>query len=143
MQHIHRHGITRNGLLQCKSNLSPSAKTYSLTSAYRTSPSLYMQVETAWGSNQCGTMGPTFSNKVVSMPISHALTMQPYANSAAVSRMGPPRPLTLSDLADCSTLPSNLWSLIPAIMTLHPIEDSFYRCNPHFVVPPEVWAIGG
>ncbi|KIN07269.1 hypothetical protein OIDMADRAFT_47172 [Oidiodendron maius Zn] len=108
-----------------------------------TSPSLYMLVETAWGNNQCGTLGPTFSNKVVSMPISHALTMQPYANSAAVSRMGPPRPLTLNDLAGCSTLPSNLWSLIPAIMTLHPIEDSFYRCNPHFVVPPEVWAIGG
>lgn len=109
----------------------------------RTSPLLYMQVVSADALNECGSMGPTFSNYVISMPMSDALTMQPYANSVASTRLGPPRPLTLSDLESCSELPSNLWTYIPAIMTLHPVADDFYRCNPHFVVPPEVWAMGG
>ena len=102
-----------------------------------------MQIDSADADNQCGSMGPTFSKKVISMPFSHALTIQQYASAAAVSRLGPPRPLTLSDLDNCPTLPSNLWTYLPKIANEHPVADNFYRCNPHFVVPPEAWALGG
>ena len=77
------------------------------------------------------------------MPLSDALTIQQYASSAAVSRLGPPRPLTLSDLDNCPDLPPDLWTYLPQIGTEHPVADTFYRCNPHFVVPPEAWALGG
>lgn len=103
-----------------------------------------MLVTLADASNACGTFGPAYTSKVVSMPISEALTMQPFANAAAVSRMGPPRQLTLTDLDNCQPLPDNLWELIPVIVDLHPnYDDVFHKCNPHFIVPPAVRALGG
>lgn len=93
--------------------------------------------------NACGDLGPTFGDNVISMPISDVLTMQPYANAAATTRMGPPRQLTLTDFDNCPALTKSLWDLIPVIADEHPNMDTFNRCNPHLAVPAALRALGG
>lgn len=105
--------------------------------------------------NPCGLIGPTFSSYIMSMPPSDAYTLEPYANLAATTRMGPPQLLDVDDLADCdNSAPTyaqsqatgslaaafyNYWSMENAKGgQTHPLPGSFYRCNPRFAIPTEM-----
>jgi len=60
----------------------------------RTSPSVYMMVNTVTGDNPCGPLGPNYKNLVVSMDLTDVSTLQPYADHTVTTRMGPPQLLT-------------------------------------------------
>jgi hypothetical protein len=100
-----------------------------------------MLINTITGDNNCGPLGPTYTNKVVSMNITDVSTLPPYADATAVERIGAQeRQLTLSDLLNC---PSD--TVAPAssiLMDPHPILDEYNRCNPRLVFPHQASAIG-
>ncbi|TAQ90994.1 hypothetical protein B7494_g726 [Chlorociboria aeruginascens] len=100
-----------------------------------------MAVNTINARNDCGALGPTYVNAVVSMDLADVSTLQPYANSAATTRMGTPQQLTLSDLAtDCPK--SSDISTNGAINNYHPIDDTFNRCNPRLQIPVQIKRLG-
>jgi hypothetical protein len=99
-----------------------------------------MLLNTVTGFNECGPLGPTFSNKVVSMLITDVSTLPPYADSTTHDRISTQeRQLTLSDLLDCPS-----YSTIPdgASTNAHPVLDTYNRCNPFIKYPEEASAIG-
>jgi hypothetical protein len=103
-----------------------------------------MVVNTISGSNKCGALGPTYSNKVISMLISDVSTLQPYANKDAHTRLGPERQLTLSDFENCpkSQAEPAHDKLLSAIFDPHPVKNTFNRCNPHLVMPYQMKELG-
>lgn len=119
-----------------------------------------MMFETLVAINNCGVIGPTILSTLVALAPSEAYTLQPYANTAAITRIGPPQPLNIDDLAGCSfasyftmsdlfamtEVPSSMASLKAAytsywaeednsILLERPLSGSWYRCNPRFVMP--------
>jgi hypothetical protein len=70
---------------------------------FRYSPSVYYEVNTMEARNYCGQLiGPVVTDFITSYPLSKVSTLQPYADAAATTRMGPPQQLKLNDLrSDC------------------------------------------
>jgi hypothetical protein len=99
-----------------------------------------MLLNTITGFNDCGPLGPTFVNKVISMLITDVSTLPPYADSTTHDRFGSQeQQLTLSDLLDCpsfSTVPSG------ASTNPHPVSNVYNRCNPYIKMPEQASEIG-
>ncbi|KAE9376038.1 hypothetical protein N431DRAFT_543391 [Stipitochalara longipes BDJ] len=107
-----------------------------------TSPSIYMRVNTVTGENSCGPLGPTFANQVISMDLTDVLTLQPYADHTVTTRMGPPIPLTLSDLtSDCQNTYAT-FSTDGAYVNTHPVYGMYNRCHPRFEFPIQIKRLG-
>ncbi|RFU28805.1 hypothetical protein B7463_g7552, partial [Scytalidium lignicola] len=107
-----------------------------------TSPSIYMRVNTITGQNDCGQLGPTFKNAVVSMDLTEVSTLQPYADHTVTTRMGPPQPLLLRDLTSNCLSTYGSFSTDGAFLNTHPVFGNYNRCNPRFVFPIQFKRIG-
>ena len=117
-------------------------QSHSTDKMQRTYPSIYMMVNTVTGENSCGPLGPTFVNKVISMDLTDVSTLQAYADHTVTTRMGPPLPLTLSDLtSDCLNTYST-FSTDGAYVNTHPVYGMYNRCHPRFVFPIEIKRLG-
>jgi hypothetical protein len=101
-----------------------------------------MMVNTITGDNDCGPLGPTYSNKVVSMGLTDVSTLQPYADHTVTTRMGPPQQLTLSDLESNCLNTYGTFSTDGAFVNTHPVYGNYNRCHPRFVFPIELKRIG-
>lgn len=108
----------------------------------RTSPSVYMMVNTLTGDNSCGPLGPTYTNEVISMDLTDVYTLQPYADHTVTTRMGPPLPLTLSDLTSNCLNTYGTFSTDGAYINTHPVYGNYNRCHPRFVFPIELKRVG-
>ncbi|KUJ10113.1 uncharacterized protein LY89DRAFT_740507 [Mollisia scopiformis] len=104
-----------------------------------TSPSVYLIVNTLYGYNTCGPLGPNYVSQAFPMALSDVSTLPPYADVSATTR-APARPLTLSDLENCPS-----WSVLKTEGVLtesHPVSNVFNRCNPRLWVPMEFRRVG-
>lgn len=108
----------------------------------RISPSIYMIVNTITGDNSCGPLGPTYSNAVISMDLTDVSTLQDYPDHTAASRLGPPLPLTLSDIISGCPGTYATFSTDGAFVNTHPVAGPYNRCHPRFVFPVELKRLG-
>ncbi|KAH8656972.1 hypothetical protein BGZ60DRAFT_136768 [Tricladium varicosporioides] len=109
-----------------------------------TSPSIYLVVETIWADNRpCLQLGPTFSNQVIVMNPTDVYTLQPYADEIVMTRMGPPKLLTLSDLNDCSTNSYDSIQKEHHSFLTHPVDGKVNRCFPRISWPSQINSLGG
>ncbi|OGE47004.1 hypothetical protein PENARI_c077G07662 [Penicillium arizonense] len=102
------------------------------------SPSVYMVVNTLYGWNPCGLLGPSTSREVFAFDLTEVSTLVPYTQSTATTRRGT-RQLYLSDLGTHCTGSYNQTELATQ---LHPMKDDDTRCNPFLVVPAAVKRYG-
>jgi hypothetical protein len=103
----------------------------------RTSPSIYMVFTNLEAENDCGRIGPQLGRLLASAAPSDIYTVQPFANTAVTTRIGPPQLLDVDDFMDCaSTNPSNFASIeLLSALNTHPVQGSYYRCNPEILLP--------
>ncbi|RGP69269.1 hypothetical protein FLONG3_7905 [Fusarium longipes] len=96
-----------------------------------TSPSVYMIVETMYGNNPCGPLGPTFSRTIVDFDLTEVSTLVPYTDETATTRRAT-RQLQLSDLDTHCTRSFNRTELMTQT---RPVKGDDTRCNPFLTVP--------
>ena len=96
-----------------------------------TSPSVYMIVNTMYGSNACGPLGPSASREIFSFDLTEVSTLVPYTDDIANTRRET-RQLYRSDLDTHCTRSFNRSEL--ATQT-RPVKGNDTRCNPFLVVP--------
>lgn len=108
----------------------------------RTSPSIYMIVNTLTGDNSCGPLGPTYANAVISMELTEVSTLQPFADHTVTTRMGPPQQLVLSDLMNGCPGTYATFSTDGAFLNTHPVFGTYNRCHPRFVYPIQLKRLG-
>lgn len=101
-----------------------------------------MMVNTITGENDCGPLGPTYTNAVVSMDLTDVSTLQPYADHTVTTRMGPPQQLVLSDLENNCLNTYSTFSTDGAYINTHPVYGNYNRCHPRFVFPIQLKRIG-
>ncbi|KFZ23355.1 hypothetical protein V502_02165 [Pseudogymnoascus sp. VKM F-4520 (FW-2644)] len=101
------------------------------------SPSVYMVVNTIYGWNPCGPLGPTTSNAIFAFDITDVSTLVPYADETATTRRST-RQLYLSDLG--TNCPATQDSA--AVTNTHPVKNADSRCNPNLIIPPQIKGIG-
>jgi hypothetical protein len=101
-----------------------------------------MMVNTITGGNDCGPLGPTYADKVISMDPTEVYTLQPYADHTVTTRMGPPQPLILSDLTSNCQETYSTFSTDGAFVNTHPVYGMYNRCHPRFVFPIQLKRIG-
>lgn len=97
-----------------------------------------MVINTVYGWNRCGPLGPTSSNAVFAFDITDVFTLVPYTDMAATTRRST-RQLDLSDLGTHCTSAYN----ISSIQTLtHPLKNDADRCNPNMIIPHAIKLYG-
>lgn len=101
-----------------------------------------MRINTVTGANNCGLLGPTYADKVISMDLTDVSTLQPYADHTVTTRMGPPEQLYLSDLTINCKETYSTFSTDGAYINTHPVYGMYNRCHPRFVFPIELKRIG-
>lgn len=95
-----------------------------------------MVINTLTAYNDCGRLGPTYKDYILSLDLTDVSTMQPFPDATARDRLGDPRQLTLADLAtDCPKnqdrpVSQTLITSSGAVIDPHPIDDDWNRCNP-------------
>ncbi|CAK7244477.1 MAG: hypothetical protein STHCBS139747_006018 [Sporothrix thermara] len=97
-----------------------------------------MVIDTLYGNNPCGPLGPTATSAIFAFDLTDVSTLVPYMDATATTRRST-RQLYLSDLGvDCSTSfdESSLRS------QTHPTKDVANRCNPSLVIPIEIKRYG-
>ena len=99
-------------------------------------------VNTIFGENNCGPLGPTYSNAVFSMDLTDVSTLQPYQDNTATTRMGPPRQLVLSDLEFNCLNTYGTFSTDGAYINTHPVYGNYNRCHPRYVFPIQLKRLG-
>ncbi|RFN48394.1 hypothetical protein FIE12Z_7354 [Fusarium flagelliforme] len=117
----------------------PTTGNHSYPSTYRdtvsdytfTSPSVYMIVNTMYGSNACGPLGPSASREIFAFDLTEVSTLVPYTDDIANTRRET-RQLYLSDLDTHCTRSFNRSEL--ATQT-RPVKGDDTRCNPFLTVP--------
>ena len=109
-----------------------------------TSPSIYLILKTVDAINDCGRLGPTFTNRVMAMDPSSVRTLRLYENESATSMIGTPEVLDLDDIAtDCGHAQFQGDITDGPNWTKHPLaSDSFNRCSPRIEWPPEIQSLG-
>ncbi|CAK7212882.1 hypothetical protein SCUCBS95973_001611 [Sporothrix curviconia] len=103
-----------------------------------TSPSVYMIVNTLYGYNPCGRLGPDVSSVVFAFDLTDVSTLVPYMEETASTRRST-RQLYLSDLGDdCDG------SFMASTLTTqtHPLKNTANRCNPSLVIPKAIKTFG-
>ncbi|OBT53332.1 hypothetical protein VE04_06479 [Pseudogymnoascus sp. 24MN13] len=102
-----------------------------------TSPSVYMVVNTIYGWNPCGPLGPTTSNGIFGFDLTDVSTLVPYDDMTATTRRAT-RQLYLSDLGkNCPTTENS-----EAMTNTHPVKNADSRCNPNLVIPKAIKQMG-
>lgn len=102
-----------------------------------TSPFVYMVVNTIYGWNSCGPLGPTTSNAIFAFNITDVSTLVPYTDETATTRRST-RQLYLSDLGkNCPATQDSA-----AATNTHPVKNADSRCNPNLIIPPQIKRIG-
>ncbi|OBT68476.1 hypothetical protein VE03_02786 [Pseudogymnoascus sp. 23342-1-I1] len=102
-----------------------------------TSPSVYMVVNTIYGWNPCGPLGPTTSNAIFGFDLTDVSTLVPYDDETATTRRKT-RQLYLSDLGkDCPATQDSA-----AVTNTHPVKNADSRCNPNLIIPPAIKSLG-
>ncbi|KAB5542430.1 hypothetical protein GE09DRAFT_1135143, partial [Coniochaeta sp. 2T2.1] len=103
-----------------------------------TSPSVYMVIDTIYGYNTCGPLGPTASNAILAFDLTDISTLVPYTLTTETHRPYT-RQLHLSDLGrDCASLSSE-----PAVATkTWRSKSDETRCNPSLIVPVAIKRYG-
>lgn len=97
-----------------------------------------MVVNTIYGWNPCGPLGPTTTDAIFAFDLTDVSTLVPYTDVSATSRRST-RQLHLSDLAlDCSTA----MDTSSLATNTHPMKNDDVRCNPALIIPPEIKSIG-
>jgi hypothetical protein len=109
---------------------------------HRTSPSIYMIVNTIAGENACGPLGPTYASAIISMDLTDVSTLQPFADHTVTTRMGPPEQLQLTDLQSGCPGTYATFSTDGAFLNTHPVFGTYNRCHPRFVYPIELKRLG-
>lgn len=99
-------------------------------------------VNTMFAENNCGPLGPTYANAVVSMDLTDVSTLQPYADHTVTTRMGQPKQLNLSDLQYNCLNTYGTFSTDGAYINTHPVYGNYNRCYPRFVFPIQLKRIG-
>ncbi|KFZ14262.1 hypothetical protein V502_06154 [Pseudogymnoascus sp. VKM F-4520 (FW-2644)] len=101
------------------------------------SPSVYMVVNTIYGWNPCGPLGPTTSNAIFAFDITDVSTLVPYDDETATTRRST-RQLYLSDLGkNCPATQDS-----DAVTNTHPVKNADSRCNPNLIIPVEIKRMG-
>jgi hypothetical protein len=96
-----------------------------------------MVVNTIYGWNPCGPLGPTTSNAIFGFDITDVSTLVPYDDETATTRRAT-RQLYLSDLgANCPTTQDSA-----AMTNTHPVKNADVRCNPNLIIPKQIKEIG-
>ncbi|KAF7554916.1 hypothetical protein G7Z17_g2545 [Cylindrodendrum hubeiense] len=117
----------------------PSTMTDSIDADFTyTSPSVYMIVNTLYGSNVCGLLGPTTSREIFSFTYGELSTLVPYFDTTATYRRAT-RELYFSDL---ETNCASTYDYSTLTTQLHPVKDDDTRCNPSIVLPGVVKQYG-
>ena len=101
-----------------------------------------MVVKSVSASNSCGQLGPTYKSVVIAVNPSALSTIPPYEDTAATTRIGPTRVLTLSDIA--SGCPDNAGRPVTGQdVVTHPVDGVSARCNPEVEWPTQLLPMGG
>ncbi|KAM3073701.1 hypothetical protein ACMFMF_006904 [Clarireedia jacksonii] len=102
----------------------------------RTSPSMYMVINTISAYNDCGQVGPTMKDIVLSMDPTDVSTIALYTATDQQVNKTPPTMLTLTDLINgCSTLTMTAASTTGAIVNDHAMANEYNRCFPALAIP--------
>lgn len=111
---------------------------------FRTSPSMYMVINTISGYNSCGQVGPTMSNVIISLNPSDVSTIARYTASDQQVNTTPAALLTLSDIiSGCSTVTMTEASTNGAIQSMHAMDNDYNRCFPALAIPtPQIESLG-
>ncbi|KAK9419128.1 hypothetical protein SUNI508_01105 [Seiridium unicorne] len=99
-----------------------------------TSPSVYMIVNTLYGSNPCGLLGPSTSRHLFSFDLTQVSTFIPYPDEDVKSGWHP-RQLELSDL---DTSCSGSYDVSSLQTETHPTQGDEARCNPRLNAPADI-----
>lgn len=96
-----------------------------------------MVVNTIYGWNPCGALGPTTSNAIFAFDLTDVSTLVPYTDETATYRRST-RQLYLSDLGiNCPATQNS------ALATnTHPVKNDDVRCNPNLIIPPQIKSLG-
>ncbi|RSL72554.1 hypothetical protein CEP53_001054 [Fusarium sp. AF-6] len=98
------------------------------------SPSVYMIVNTLYGWNECGPLGPSTSRAIFGFDLDQVSTLVPYSNSQDTTARRETRQLYLSDLGiDCD----GNYNRSHLATQIAPVKDDDTRCNPFLAVPIE------
>ncbi|RSM13835.1 hypothetical protein CDV31_005705 [Fusarium ambrosium] len=98
------------------------------------SPSVYMIVNTLYGWNECGPLGPSTSRAIFGFDLDQVSTLVPYSNSQDTTTRRETRQLYLSDLGiDCD----GNYNRSHLATQIAPVKDDDTRCNPFLAVPIE------
>ncbi|KAJ4203071.1 hypothetical protein NW759_015270 [Fusarium solani] len=96
------------------------------------SPSVYMIVNTLYGWNECGPLGPSTSRAIFGFDLDQVSTLVPYSNSEDTTTRRSTRQLYLSDLGiDCD----GNYNRSHLATQIAPVKDDDTRCNPFLAVP--------
>ncbi|KAI8680823.1 hypothetical protein LRP88_04402 [Fusarium phalaenopsidis] len=96
------------------------------------SPSVYMIVNTLYGWNECGPLGPSTSRAIFGFDLDQVSTLVPYSNSEDTATRRSTRQLYLSDLGiDCD----GNYNRSHLATQMAPVKDDDTRCNPFLAVP--------
>ncbi|KAJ4178671.1 hypothetical protein NW755_013043 [Fusarium falciforme] len=96
------------------------------------SPSVYMIVNTLYGWNECGPLGPSTSRAIFGFDLDQVSTLVPYSNSEDTTARRSTRQLYLSDLGiDCD----GNYNRSHLATQIAPVKDDDTRCNPFLAVP--------
>ncbi|KAE8444955.1 hypothetical protein EG329_014082 [Mollisiaceae sp. DMI_Dod_QoI] len=106
------------------------AKQYGIRAAF---------VNTLYGYNTCGPLGPNYVSQAFPMALSDVSTLPPYADASVTTR-DPARQLTLSDLENCEHYTSVQTEGV--LTDDHPVSNAYNRCNPRLWVPLEFRRVG-
>lgn len=101
------------------------------------SPSVYMVVNTIWGYNECGALGPTTKNAVFGFDLTDVSTLVPYTEEHATYRQSA-RQLYLSDLdTNCTQTFDGDYAT-----ETYRMKNQINRCNPSLVIPIQIKRLG-
>ncbi|KAM6536068.1 hypothetical protein FALCPG4_005589 [Fusarium falciforme] len=96
------------------------------------SPSVYMIVNTLYGWNECGPLGPSTSRAIFGFDLDQVSTLVPYSNSEDTTTRRSTRQLYLSDLGiDCD----GNYNRSHLATQIAPVKDDDTRCNPFLAIP--------
>jgi len=103
---------------------------------------MYYIFNTITGYNDCGLLGPTFVNAVVSMDPTDVSTMQPYTAETQQVNTLPPRMLTLSDIESGCEGYSATAIATGYVADNKELNTTYNRCNPRLMIPPQLTQLG-
>lgn len=98
-----------------------------------------MIVNTLYGWNACGPLGPSTSRAIFGFDLTEVSTLAPYTDESVTTRRDP-KQLQLSDLGTHCTRTS--YNKTELATQTHPMDGDDTRCNPFLVVPIQAKRFG-